>query len=153
MSTTVFLLQLWAVLWIRYDAQELGVFKGRLGGGMFDMSVRSWVLCSLILPIITLPCYVLGARPKHIGLEWLAVASLVPDSAAEKGVPVVAPAAGEWHAAGGWAAAQDPQPAVHVPAQAEVAAPTAPPQRSPDGYWWWDGTQWTPAADMAVSRG
>lgn len=24
----------------------------------------------------------------------------------------------------------------------------APPQRSPDGYWWWTGVEWVPAADV-----
>src|SRR5690349_11792494 len=32
------------------------------------------------------------------------------------------------------------QPA--APDQAEASA--APPQWSPDGHWWWDGTQWLP---------
>lgn len=27
----------------------------------------------------------------------------------------------------------------------DVSPPVAPPQLSPDGHWWWDGVQWTPA--------
>jgi hypothetical protein len=29
----------------------------------------------------------------------------------------------------------------------DVSPAAAPPQRSPDGKWWWDGQQWTPAQD------
>jgi hypothetical protein len=29
-----------------------------------------------------------------------------------------------------------------------VTADSAPPQLSPDGYWWWNGQQWVPAAEM-----
>jgi hypothetical protein len=29
----------------------------------------------------------------------------------------------------------------------------APPQLSADGYWWWDGTQWTPAASASAVVG
>jgi hypothetical protein len=152
MSTTVFLVQLWAVLWIRYDAQELGVFKSRLGGGALDMSVRGWTLCSMFLPVITVPSYILSARRKHIALEWLALAAHDAASAAEAEAATVAPAAAEQRGPGGWGA-PEPQPVVPVPAQTSVAAATAPPQLSPDGFWWWDGTQWTPAAGMAVSPG
>lgn len=28
----------------------------------------------------------------------------------------------------------------------------APPQLSPDGHWWWDGTQWQPASDAAKAQ-
>ena len=27
-----------------------------------------------------------------------------------------------------------------------MTQPVAPPQLSPDGHWWWDGTEWVPAA-------
>ena len=29
-----------------------------------------------------------------------------------------------------------------------MTADAAPPQLSPDGYWWWTGTEWVPAADL-----
>jgi hypothetical protein len=29
-----------------------------------------------------------------------------------------------------------------------VTADSAPPQLSPDGYWWWTGTEWVPAANL-----
>jgi hypothetical protein len=29
-----------------------------------------------------------------------------------------------------------------------VTADSAPPQLSPDGYWWWTGEKWVPAADL-----
>ncbi|MDT7571357.1 MAG: hypothetical protein QOE05_1531 [Actinomycetota bacterium] len=41
--------------------------------------------------------------------------------------------------------------ALRAPQQA--AAPAAPPQLSPDGHWWWDGTQWVPAGEAATSQG
>jgi hypothetical protein len=151
MSTTVFLAQLWAVLWIRYDAQELGVYRGRLGGGLLDRSVRGWVLWCLFLPLVALPCYVFGARPKHIVLQLRAV--VVPDagSAVNDHVPVVTTATAVPRGPGGWVAQETP--AVHVAAPVVMAVPTAPPQLSPDGHWWWDGTQWVPADHLAVSRG
>ena len=30
--------------------------------------------------------------------------------------------------------------------------PTAPPQYSPDGQWWWDGTQWVPVNRSSAGR-
>jgi hypothetical protein len=150
MSTTLFLAQLWAVLWIRYDAQELSVYKGRLGGGLLDRSVRGWVLCCLFLPVVALLCYVFGARPKHIALELRAVA--VPEVASSVvDVPAFATAAAVPPGPGGWVT--QATPAVHVATPVVTAVPTAPPQLSPDGHWWWDGAQWVPAAHLAVSRG
>jgi hypothetical protein len=29
---------------------------------------------------------------------------------------------------------------------------SAPPQLSPDGHWWWDGTEWTPASEAARAQ-
>lgn len=33
----------------------------------------------------------------------------------------------------------------------ELSPPAAPPQMSPDGHWWWDGLQWTPARRSPAS--
>ena len=30
--------------------------------------------------------------------------------------------------------------------------PTAPPQYSPDGQWWWNGNQWVPAQQTTAGR-
>lgn len=30
--------------------------------------------------------------------------------------------------------------------------PTAPPQYSPDGRWWWDGSQWVPVPRPGARR-
>ena len=32
----------------------------------------------------------------------------------------------------------------------DPAAPTAPPQLSPDGHWWWTGQEWVPAPAQAA---
>lgn len=33
----------------------------------------------------------------------------------------------------------------------DTTQPTAPPQLSPDGQWWWDGAQWVPAPAQPVA--
>lgn len=33
----------------------------------------------------------------------------------------------------------------------DTTQPTAPPQLSPDGQWWWDGAQWVPAPPQPVA--
>jgi hypothetical protein len=104
-------------VWIGYDAQALGMRKGRLGGGPVDMGTRSWVTCCLLLWAIAFPCYFV-ARAKYVALR-------------DAPMPPV-------HAA--------PVQAMSVPVTPVKATPSlAPRQLSPDGNWWWDGTQWTPA--------
>lgn len=55
-------------IWVGLDASKLGVKRGRLGGGVVDMSVTSWVICCLVLWIISFPCY-LVARSKYRALS------------------------------------------------------------------------------------
>jgi hypothetical protein len=127
-----------SVIWVGIDANNLGMKRGKLGGGPIDMGVASWVLCCLFLWIISFPCY-LVARSKYKAL----------------------PAAGAWQGYGAPVAQADPwqQPVQQqapqwsapamgttvVPAAAVTAAPAAPPQYSPDGHWWWNGQEWVPA--------
>jgi hypothetical protein len=120
MSSIIWLVVVGAAVWVGFDARSLGVRRGRLGGGVIDMSVFSWVVCCIFLFLIAFPCY-LVARSKYQAMRD-----------APAGTPAAIPAPAAWPVA---------VPAVYVPTQA-----TAPPQLSPDGHWWWDGTQWLPAA-------
>jgi hypothetical protein len=43
-------------------------------------------------------------------------------------------------------------PAQVAPQVTQAPPASAPPQLSPDGHWWWDGTQWVPAT-ATLSQG
>jgi hypothetical protein len=114
---------IWVVIaascvWVGVDAHHLGVKRGRLGGGMLDMSVASWVICSLFVWIIAFPCY-LVARGRYQAMRGAQIYGSVPHGTASPQGPA------------GW------------PNQGPIMS--APPQLSPDGQWWWNGTQWVPA--------
>jgi hypothetical protein len=123
----LFLVIVGTTVWVGFDAQELEMRKGRLGGGPVDMGTRAWVVCCLLLWVIAFPCY-LVARSKYVAMR---------DAPAS---PVLMPAS-----------PFGTQPVAAVEARVHVHA--APPQLSADGYWWWDGTQWTPAASAVVGQG
>jgi hypothetical protein len=141
----IFLIVVGTAVWVGFDAQELQMRKGRLGGGCVDMGPRSWVVSCLLLWIVALPCY-LVARARYVALRdgpltpVAMPASPFTMSATRFGVQVSP-----------FAAAPAPAPVVVPMAAAEVQA--APPQLSADGYWWWDGSAWTPAATAAVGQG
>jgi hypothetical protein len=118
MDQLMFLLIVGTAVWVGFDARELEMRKGRLGGGPVDMGTRSWVVCCLLLWLIAFPCY-LVARSKYVAM---------------RDAPL-------------W-------PVATTPASPFAAVPfAAVPQLSADGYWWWDGTQWTPAATAAIAQG
>jgi hypothetical protein len=140
MDQFMFLLIVGTTVWVGFDAQELQMRRGRLGGGPIDMGTRSWVVCCLLLWVITFPCY-LVARRKYVAMrdapQWPAETSPSPFaqfSAAGVGLTPIAPV-------------PDPVPST------QVEAHTAPPQLSPDGHWWWDGGQWVPATAVGAIRG
>jgi hypothetical protein len=103
-------------VWVGIDASNLGVRRGRLGGGLIDMSTASWVICCLFLWIVSFPCY-LVARGKDQTLNRTPQMPTLP---------------GQLPSA--WRPGYDGrsvQPAVML---------------SPDGRWWWDGQRWQPMA-------
>jgi hypothetical protein len=117
-----------STIWVGIDASNLGMKRGRIGGGPIDMGVVSWVLCCLFLWIIAFPCY-LVARGKYRALPaagWQGYGAPVAD---------------------GWTMPQVQAPVWSTPTQTVTAQPVAPPQYSPDGHWWWNGQEW-----VAVQR-
>ena len=119
-------------VWVYFDASELGIRRGGLGGGGLDMSRGSWVICCALIWLIAFPAYLVArgrykALPPTTQTPW----------------PIQT-----------WPAA----PAAFVPAQAQPVqhAPVqhaAPPQLSADGHWWWNGAQWLPASGAGTSTG
>lgn len=127
MGVFVLLLVIGTTIWVGIDASNLGVQRGRLGGGGLDMSVASWVICCLLLWIVAFPCY-LVARERYQRL---------PRAGYGTAPQWAAPAPVAWSPPAAWA------PAFVQTAYAAPAA--APPQYSADGRWWWNGQQWVPA--------
>jgi len=118
-------------IWVGFDASTLGVKRGRLGGGVVDMSVTSWVICCFFLWIISFPCY-LVARSKYQalsrgGVSYPGRVGLPPQQQSYRAAPTA------------------------VPFSAYV--PPAPPQVSPDGRWWWDGQRWVAMAPPVAQGG
>ena len=134
MGLVMLALVLGSTVWVGIDASNLGVKRGRLGGGSLDMSTASWVICCLLLWVLAFPCY-LAARAKYKALAgpWHAGNNgglgFTPPFAQQPAM-----ASGQYSPAYGAA----PMPATYAP-------PAAPPQMSPDGHWWWNGHQWQPA--------
>jgi hypothetical protein len=126
-AQVIWLIALGGCVWVYFDARELGVRKGGLGGGGLDMSVRSWVICCAVIPLIAFPAYLM-ARSRYRGLA---------DTA---GTP--------WPIET-WGAT----PTAFVPAQAQPVQHVAPPQLSADGHWWWNGAQWVPATGAGSAAG
>jgi hypothetical protein len=131
MEPVVLLLVIGTSVWVAVDAKNLGMQRGRIGGGMLDMSVTGWVVCCLLLWIIAFPCY-LVARGKYQALQRNQE-NRFPMLAAEQGA--VAPFG---------ANVADPHGIQERTPPVAYATPPAPPQMSPDGLWWWNGQQWVP---------
>jgi hypothetical protein len=50
------------------DARRLGAFRGLLGGGLNDLGPLDWFFCVAIVPLISIPAYLI-TRPKFIVLR------------------------------------------------------------------------------------
>ena len=117
-------------VWVGIDSSNLGMQRGRLGGGFVDMGVATWVVCCLLIWFVALPCYFV-ARSRYKRMY-----------AAGGGQPYY-PVGQPYPAAVGYGTA----PALmQVGTPVQAATHSAPPQLSPDGHWWWDGQQWIPAS-------
>jgi hypothetical protein len=145
-SSILFLMVVGTTIWVGVDANNLGVRRGRLGGGGLDMSIASWVICCLLLWIVAFPCYLI-ARGRYTSMS--STPSPWQNAAAHQGMATgyAQPGAsygqnpmyaGQPMASNAWG-----QPVQFQPAQAQPAQ--APPQFSPDGRWWWNGQQWLAA--------
>jgi hypothetical protein len=123
-------------VWVGVDAHKLGVKRGKLGGGVVDMSVLSWVVCCFFLWIVSFPCY-LVARSKYQAMRRRATAYPSSGTYAWPQQP---------NALSRQPNALPQQPNAWQPAQ-------APAPISPDGRWWWNGQQWMPMpAPVATPR-
>lgn len=124
----VILLVIGTTIWVGIDAHNLGVRRGMLSGSFLDLSTAGWVVVCLLLWIIAFPCY-LVARGKY---QQLRSRGILP--APVYGLPY-----------GGTSTPYvAPQLPYAVPQATQPTPPTAPPQMSADGRWWWNGNQWTP---------
>jgi hypothetical protein len=126
------ILAIGSAIWVGSDAKKLGMRRGGLGGGLFDLPTYSWVLATLLIWIIGFPCY-LVARGKYQALN--------ASRRAYAG-------GGTWPQAGAYSQANPTPyaPGYAVPAQSGyfASAAAAPTHVSPDGRWWWNGQQWVP---------
>lgn len=52
-------------IWVAIDASHLGVKRGTLGGGLFDMGAAAWFFSVLLLWIIGFPAYLI-TRPRYV---------------------------------------------------------------------------------------
>lgn len=123
-------------IWVGVDASNLGVRRGRLGGGGLDMSVASWVVCCLLLWIVAFPCYLI-ARGRYTAMRHGTGGSWQQ----QPGYPPYGQGYGQGYdqaAPMGWAG--PPQQPQSVQPQLAQAV-----QFSPDGRWYWNGQQWLPA--------
>ena len=51
-----------SAIWVAADASKLGVSRGCLGGGMFDMGIAGWFFVTLLLWIVGFPAYLVHRR-------------------------------------------------------------------------------------------
>lgn len=51
-------------IWVGIDASNLGMSRGRAGGGFLDMGPAGWVFACLLFWIVAFPCY-LAARANY----------------------------------------------------------------------------------------
>jgi hypothetical protein len=58
------LVVLGTTIWVGIDSSNLGMNRGRGGGGFLDMGTAGWVFACLLLWIISFPCY-LAVRGKY----------------------------------------------------------------------------------------
>ena len=56
-TVLVWLVVIGSAIWVAADASRLGVSRGCLGGGMFDMGPAGWFFAVLLLWIVGLPAY------------------------------------------------------------------------------------------------
>jgi len=67
LSGLLWIVVIGSAIWVGFDAQQLGVKAGALGGGMADIGPTGWFFVVLLLWIIGFPAY-LATRPKYVAL-------------------------------------------------------------------------------------
>lgn len=55
-------------IWVAFDAQNIGVKTGQLGGGLLDMGCYGWFFLCLLLWIVGFPLYLIK-RPEYIKIN------------------------------------------------------------------------------------
>jgi hypothetical protein len=133
-----YLVVLGTTIWVGIDAHNLGMRRGRMGGGFLDMGVATWVICCVLLWIIAFPCY-LVARGRYQAM----LRSGVQPYGAKMHPALMAGAISSYGSPVG-----QPMPYGAVPPPTVAA----PPQLSPDGQWWWNGQEWTPVPHAAAPQ-
>jgi hypothetical protein len=66
-TTFIWLLVIGTSIWVGFDAHQLGVKRGILGGGFTDMGVAGWTIGVFGLWIIGFPAY-MATRPRYVAL-------------------------------------------------------------------------------------
>jgi hypothetical protein len=127
----IFLVVVVTTIWVAVDASNIGMTRGRMGGGSLDMGPASWFFCCLLLWIVAFPCYLI-ARSKFTTL-----ASSGQLGATANGLP----------GAHGWT----PPPAGAYGMM--PPPPMMPVQFSADGRWYWAGQSWLPVPSQAPPVG
>jgi hypothetical protein len=110
--------------WVAIDASSLGVRRGSLGGGPFDMGVVAWFLVCLLLWIVGFPAY-LATRSRYAEQKRRAVTMPISPYAAHP-----------------FMRSQPTQP--YAGSAPQWQAPQAPQQPGPDNRWASGGS--TPSA-------
>lgn len=64
----IWLVVLGTSIWVAIDAEQLGIKRGQLGGGLIDMGRWEWFWLCLLLWIVGFPLY-LVKRSEYIGAK------------------------------------------------------------------------------------
>ncbi|MEJ5914423.1 hypothetical protein [Pseudokineococcus sp. 1T1Z-3] len=68
MVSLMMVLGIGTAVWLGLDATRLQVRPGVLGSRLADLGVAGWVVCCLLLWVVTLPVY-LVMRPRYVRLH------------------------------------------------------------------------------------
>jgi hypothetical protein len=109
------LLVMGSAIWVGIDASNLGMQRGRIGGGTLDMGVASWVLATLLIWIVGFPCYLI-ARGRYVAMRQPVVWGAQPQVYG-LAPPQYSPDGRWWWDGGKWVATAQPAPVQQQPDQ------------------------------------